>query len=148
MPKKEQIASLLDLCFTQLPEPQLLIWQVIRTSDSGPGWEFCRPSECGTVPINQSAHLREERGITIKIIIITNKAIDYTIDFKIFSNQQLRYRVTFTILYRYFAKMILCTIWHRSFSKTSDFKQREEFVSVGTKDNFAILPQNQQTTRG
>ena len=44
-----------------------------------------------------SASQRREGYITIKIISITNKAIDYTIDFKIFSKQQLRYRVTFTI---------------------------------------------------
>ena len=38
----------------------------------------------------------KRRGITIKIIITTNKAIDYTIDFNIFSKQQLcRYNVTY-----------------------------------------------------
>ena len=41
--------------------------------------------------------------------------------------------------------MILCSIWYRLFFKISDIKQREEFVSVGTKDNFAITskPANQ-----
>ena len=44
-----------------------------------------------------------------------------------------------------FTTMILCSIWYRLFFKISDIKQREEFVSVGTKDNFAITskPANQ-----